>query len=103
MKRLVIAVDCDDVLISASEYVVKTYNRLYGTNVTLDQAHTSGNPDWLANRDEVFRRLDGIQKTDEYALLPPDGKAINNVKELSKDHELHLVGARSEAVLGVTQ
>lgn len=102
-KRLVIAIDCDDVLISASEYLVETYNDMYGTNVQLQNAHTSKNDEWQASRDEVLRRLHVIQMTDDYAVIEPEDSTIKAVKRLADDYELHLVTARDGAIMSVTQ
>mgnify|MGYP000905679520 CR=1 FL=1 len=103
MKRLVIAIDCDDVLLNASQYIVDTYNRQYGTHVALATAHTSSNPDWNAERDEVFRRLHAIQSTKSFGEIMPRLDAIKSVKSLAALHELHLVTARDEAILDVTK
>ncbi len=102
MKRLVIAVDCDDVLIGATDYLVEEYNRLYNTQVEKKQAHTSKNPQWAAERDEVFRRLHAIQSSKEYATIIPTHQTIKAIQQLAKHHELHLVTARSSDVIAVT-
>ena len=103
MSRLVIAIDCDDVLITASAYVVSTYNQRYGTNVLLEHAHISGNDEWQADRGEVFRRLSEIQHSNDYARIAPPADAIEVVRRLSKRHELHLVTARPRGVIAVTE
>lgn len=103
MKRLVIAIDCDDVLVSGTTHVIESYNKTYGTQVRIEHAHQSDNPEWEADRDEVFRRIHSIQQTDEYALIAPDKEAIAVVKKLARQHELYVVSARHREVLGVTQ
>lgn len=103
MKKLVIAIDCDDVLINASEYIVMTYNQLYGTNVQLETAHSSGNPAWQADRTEVFRRLHDIQQGKGFAVIPPRSDAIESIKRLAAHHDLHLVTARDAVIMGVTE
>lgn len=103
MRRLVIAVDCDDVLLDSTAFIVGKYNEQYGAAVTLQEAHTPGNPDWGAERDEVYRRIDAIQLSREYGALAPTDEVITGVRELAAHHELHLVTARSEAVMSVTK
>ena len=39
MRQLVIAVDCDDVLVPSTQKIVALYNQQYDTNVQLDGAH----------------------------------------------------------------
>lgn len=103
MKRLIIAIDCDDVLIHTTEYLVEKYNSLYGTNVKLESAYSSKNPDWQTDRDEVFRRLHAIQLSDEYALIEPSKETVRAITELASRHELHLVTARNASVLAATE
>lgn len=103
MKRLIIAIDCDDVLLHATEYVVATYNETHGTNVQLEHAHMSRNDEWQAEREEVFRRLADIQRSDGYAQIAPLEETIQAIRELSGHHELHLVTARGEDVIDVTR
>jgi 5'(3')-deoxyribonucleotidase len=103
MKKLVIAIDCDDVLINASEYIVMTYNQLYGTNVQLETAHSSASPAWQADRTEVFRRLHDIQQGGGFAVIPPRSDAIESIKRLAAHHDLHLVTARDAVIMGVTE
>ena len=102
MKRLVIAIDCDDVLVPATEFLVQSYNSQYGTAVKLEDAHLSGNSQWMAPREEVFSRLHSIQMTPEYAAIAPTIQAQQAVKRLSERHELHLVTARNQLVMDVT-
>ena len=83
MKKLVFAIDCDDVLINASEYIVTAYNQLYGTNVQLETAHSSANPAWQADRTEVFRRLHHIQQGEGFTAIPPRSDALEHGVELA--------------------
>lgn len=103
MKRLVIAIDCDDVLIPATEYLVNTYNEQYGTAVQLKNAYMSRNLEWQAERDEVFRRLYALQSSPGYATIKPDPMTIEKVRQLAESHELHLVTARDESVMEATR
>lgn len=102
-RRPVIVIDCDDVLINASQFIVDTYNERYGTKVQLAHAHTSKNPEWAADRDEVFRRLYEIQHTKEFGNITPRSDAMEVIPRLSKAYDLHLITARSDEVLTVTE
>lgn len=103
MKKLVIAIDCDDVLINASEYIVMTYNQLYGINVQLESAHSSANPAWKADRTEVFRRLHHILQGEGFTAIAPRSDAIESIKRLAAHHNLNLVTARDAVIMGVTE
>lgn len=103
MKRLVIAIDCDDVLVSGTEHVISSYNKMYGTSVQIEHAHQSDNPEWEADRDEVFRRIHAIQQSEDYALIKPEQETIEVVKGLARQHDLYVVSARHPKILSVTQ
>lgn len=103
MKRLVIAIDCDDVLVPSTEQIVAMYNHQFGTIVQLEGAHTSKNPAWQADRETIGERIYDIQLTEEYAQTPPFQDAVEACRRLSELHELHLVTARPEKIMSVTK
>ena len=94
MKRLVIAVDCDDVLIETVEKLVEEYNRRYNTDVKIENAFVRNNPDWGAERNEVFARFRTIFTSKEFEAITPRPDAVEVVQRLAMYHELHLVTAR---------
>ena len=69
MRRLVIAIDCDDVLVHTTPFFVDAYNSKYGTNVQLSEAHTESYEIWKADRALLEERLSGLMDTDAYRLL----------------------------------
>ncbi len=103
MKRLTLAIDCDDVLVSSTEQIVLMYNQMYGTEVTLENAHTKDNPEWRADRKTTLQRIYDIQLSEVYAQTQPFMTAIKSIKNLSVYHELHLVTARPELIMSVTE
>ena len=103
MRRLVIAVDCDDVLVATTPFFVDTYNRQYGTQVTLTDAHSADDAVWGAPQDVVNERIAKIMTTKEYAELGPTQDEVGILTELSKHHELHLVTARRPEEKVLTQ
>lgn len=103
MRRLVIAVDCDDVLLESTEFIVETYNQLYDTDVQLEGAYLPQNPLWQSDRREVLRRLYEIQLSEGYAKLEPSHLTIAAVARLASLHELHVVSARPTVTLPVTE
>lgn len=102
-RRLVIAVDCDDVLIETTRFLVKDYNDKFGTKVELQDAHKPNNPAWGTNDDGlILDRLSEIQNSKEYAEIKPITEAINAIRRLAKDNEIHLITARDGSVEVVT-
>ena len=102
MRQLVIAVDCDDVLVPSTQKIVALYNQQYGTNVQLDGAHVSKNPDWQASREDIAERIYDIQLMNEYVEMLPFDDAIRCCRELMRNHELHLVTARPGRIMHTT-
>lgn len=103
MKRLIIAIDCDDVLLRSTEYVIATYNQTYGANVPLEDAHKASADEWQRNPEEALRRIVEIQRSDDFAQITPPEETIRAIRALGEQHELHLVTARVEGVTDVTR
>lgn len=103
MRKLVIAVDCDDVIVRTTPFFVDAYNRTYSTNVTLDKAHYDDDETWNADRATLESRLAELMKTKEYKDLRPSDEEMGVLKELSKYHELHVITARREHERELTQ
>ena len=78
MARLVIAIDCDDVLVPGTEHTVMMYNRRWGTRVSLDQAHNANAVEWATDKEDIRRRIDDIYLSDEYAKMEPYREAVNH-------------------------
>lgn len=103
MKRLVIAIDCDDVLVKTTPYFVNAYNALHGTKGTLADARNVSPEIWGVGEQEILDRWAALTKTEEYKLLQPDAEVVAVLRALAKDHELHLVTARKEEEREFTQ
>lgn len=105
MKRLVIAIDCDDVLLTTAPHLVNFYNNTYGTTLELRHMY---NPveiaAWGTDAEDVaITRIHEFLRTEEHAAIAPNPEAIAAVKELAKQHELHLVTGRADFLEPVTQ
>ncbi|MDB5163341.1 MAG: hypothetical protein JWO54_599 [Candidatus Saccharibacteria bacterium] len=94
MRSLVIAIDCDDVLVATTPYFISAYNNAFGTKVSVAQSRDESEEIWAASRDLRLERLDELTKTDEYFKIAPTSEESAVLQELSSDHSLHLVTAR---------
>jgi len=103
MRRLVIAIDCDDVLMATTPYFVGAYNAKYGTSVSVENSHLDGEDVWGVSRDVQVARLDELTHTEEYFNLTPTPEEVSVLNELSAAHSLHLVTARKPEELQLTQ
>ena len=103
MRRLVIAVDCDDVLVATMPYLIDEYNRQFGTNVDIKQAHQPGYDGWNAEEDVLMERFGALIRTDAYKELGVSASEKAILTELARDHELHVVTARKPVEAAFTQ
>lgn len=105
MKRLIIAIDCDDVLLPSSEFVVDLHNKLYGTNISLANAHSS--VEWEEktglDRQGVIQRFIDIQNSEDYSIMKPFEDAIRTCRKLAHSHDLHIVTARHDEAKSTTE
>lgn len=103
MRRLVIAIDCDDVLLPSTPELIRMYNAQYGTHVSLEGAHTADNPAWEADARDARRRIFDLQHSTQYGEIVPYNDAIAACSRLAQAHELHLVTARPDELTRVTE
>jgi 5'(3')-deoxyribonucleotidase len=104
-KRLVIAVDCDDVLVPTSTAIVRDYNRRFGTNVALaDMYQPATLATWGTDSDDVaIERVNEFLHSQEHAQIVPDEETVRAVKLLASQHELHLITGRADFLKDVTR
>lgn len=103
MKRLVIAIDCDDVIVSTTPLMIDTYNRTYGTSINLRDAY---NPDlalWeVPDADMAIARVNSFLESLSMRLKPLPG-AFDGLGKLASIHELHLVTGRADYLETLTR
>ena len=104
-RRLVIAVDCDDVLMPTAQAIADDYYRRFGVRVDLkDFYEPASHKSWGADSDEeVIERVAQFLRSKEHAELVPFPEAVMAVKTLAKNHELHLVSGRVDHLRPVTE
>ena len=91
-------------LIETTEYIVDVYNQQYDTSVALDKSHDQNNEQWrVPDGTLLIQRFNEIQSTEAYARLVPMPEALRVVKQLARDHELHLVTARDGSIEAITE
>lgn len=95
MKRLIIAIDCDDVLIDSSDRIVERYNAKYGASIDASHMYRQ-DLDWGAGSHEAaIDRMNSLMLDDRILDdLVPSEATINAVRALASQHELHLVTGR---------
>lgn len=102
MKRLVIAVDCDDVLLPSLMLIIGLYNQRYGAKVPYKSAYDPHETEWGVEPEEIGRRIYEIQLSEGYAHAAPFADAVEVCRRLAGNHELHLVTARHKSLTELT-
>lgn len=95
MKKPIIAIDIDDTLFDHFRDLMKWYNRLYGTSLTMADHHQSSTAAWGTDTvEEAVRRVHGFYDTPEFLLAKPFDEAVEVMTELSREYELVIVTGR---------
>lgn len=100
MNKLVIAIDCDDVLLPSVPAIVAHYNATYGTEATNDDFYNEDPAIWgVGDSEQKYGRIREYLRSKEFAeAARPFTEAIHAVRTLARNHELHLVTGRSQTV-----
>jgi len=104
-KKLVIAIDCDDVLVPTAQGIIGNYNERYGTSLHLKHMYRPASFDtWGTDDDDVaIERVNEFLRSDEHAKVVPSPEAIAAVKSLARQHELHLITGRADFLEPLTR
>lgn len=105
MRKLIIAIDCDDVLVPTLEATVVAYNKTYGTTLELKDFYGAATLEtWgTDSEEEAVRRVTEYLSGEEFSSVKPFPDAIEAVAKLATHHELHLVTGRSDDLEHVTR
>ena len=103
MRRLTIAIDCDDVLLPTAQYIVDDYANLYGFRVELQNFY-SGRPEhWgVVDNKIAENRVNSYLESDRFGKVEPFLEAVEAVNRLAEKHELFMVTARTNRLASIT-
>jgi uncharacterized HAD superfamily protein len=97
MKRLVIAVDCDDIIVESASAILKNYHETHGVEVPAAEMYSTDPRVWgVEHQDEAIARVYAYLRSEEHAMIPPVKEAVEALRALSKRHEIHLVTGRAD-------
>ena len=103
MKRLIIAIDCDDVIVPTVALHLDHYNKTYGTHIEPKDFYSNDLSLWdVPDTATAIRRVEDYTKTPEYQHAKPFTESIDAIRELGKYHELHLVTGRPDFLTTAT-
>ena len=104
MKKPIIAVDVDDVLVPHFQDLIDWYNHEYGTKLALTDQYSHNLEVWGATSDEqAIRRVHRFFNTPEFLNARTYAKALQAVRTLADDFELMVITARDTIIQSVTQ
>lgn len=107
MRRLVIAIDCDDVLMPTAEAILDDYNERFGTHVGFEHFYDTTDSSlhiWgVKSRDEAIGRVAEFLHSERHDNIVPDAEAIRAIPLLAAQHELHLVSGRMDSLKPATE
>lgn len=104
MKKRIIAIDCDDVIVETAPAIVRFYNERFGAQLEFKNFYSSDLSAWAADdKETAMRRVDEFLRTPEYQQLAPLQEAIEVIRELKAHHELHIVTGRSDFLAQATE
>lgn len=106
-RKLVLAVDCDDVLVPMAHTIIEHYNDTYGANVGLEHFYSSATLDtWGTDEDQIaIDRVGHYLRNNKYEFVNPFPEAVTAIEALAKHrkHRLNLVTGRSDFMEVVTR
>lgn len=106
-RRLVIAIDCDDVLTETAQHIINYYNSRFGTEVGFEHFYDTSDETleiWgVKSRNEAIERVAQFLHSEEHSRIAPYPEAIIAIKALAAEHELHLISGRVDALKPVTE
>jgi uncharacterized HAD superfamily protein len=104
MKKQIIAIDCDDVLVPTAPMILAHYNSTYGTAIALKDFYSNELSVWGVEDGTIARdRVDAYLETEEYQNATPFIEAIDAIHTLGEYHELHLVTGRTDILTTATE
>ncbi len=104
MKKRIIAIDCDDVIVETAPAILDFYNRNYNTVIELENFYSQDLTLWgAADPQTAIDRVDQFLRTDEYQRLAPFQEAVEVITELATYHELHIVTGRGDFLAKPTE
>jgi 5'(3')-deoxyribonucleotidase len=104
MKKLIIAIDCDDVIVPTAPMIIEHYNKTYGTTIELKDFYSNDLRVWDTKDNTAAKdRVDLYLESDEYQNTKPFVEAIEAIRKLGEHHELHLVTGRADFLSVATE
>jgi 5'(3')-deoxyribonucleotidase len=106
MKKLIIAVDLDDVVVGSAQRIIDAYNEVYGTELDLSYVYSEEDSKkiWHApDETTAIKRVYKFLESDEFYQAEPTQHAIAALQKLKQKYELFAVTGRHGAMEEATR
>ncbi len=104
MKKPIIAIDIDEVLLPHFEGLINWYNKEYDTQLTLIHNNPTDPRPWGTTKiPEAIKRVQRYFETDNFKKEQPFKEAVAVARSLSQSYDLIVVTARDEIIEQVTR
>jgi uncharacterized HAD superfamily protein len=99
MKKPVLGLDFDDVLMDFRSTLDEYHNEKHGTNLTREGAVSYSLPDsWDCSEDEAAKRVVGFYESDHHHAALPVDMAQEAITKLARKHDFVIITSRPEFI-----
>jgi uncharacterized HAD superfamily protein len=103
MKKPIISVDIDDVLVPHVEDLISWHNKEYGTKMDLVHYHSKNPKDWGSKTiEEAIKRVQRFFTTPDFLDAKPMEDAASALSSLSENYTLIVITSRDNIIEDVT-
>ncbi len=104
MKKPSIAIDCDDVIIPTASFILNYYNSAFKTKLELKDMYSDDLAVWdTPDHETAVQRVESYLNSEEYQHAEPFVEAIEVVRNLSRQYDLHIVTGRPDFLTSATK
>ena len=101
---MTIGIDLDDVLLDFNNGFLAYNKDAYGICKTRNDIYTYDiEKVWDCSREEIMKRVFDFYKTEAHARIPTVPGSSEAIRELAKNHTLHIVTSRHNSIADITR
>lgn len=98
----IIGVDFDDVVVLTNHAIALWHNRVHGTSYEVkDILCWELATLWGCSKEEAYKRIRGFFNSDEHSVIMPVSSAVESLRMLHDENEVHIITARPTDFLAI--
>ena len=99
IKKPILAVDIDDVIVESVPNIIDFYNKEYGTNATVGDFYAWNSANWQDKTPlEIVTRINRYLESDQFLNAEPTQEAITVIRQLNGKYDLAIVSGRPNII-----